>query len=102
MTRTEQEKVFADLMVKCGDILLKKGNDYATVDRLSNFKEAGAVINIPPHMVALTMATIKISRIKSLSITCATPENESVQDSWIDLINYSILGYMCHMESSKK
>lgn len=98
MTQPEQSTVFKELMEKCGTILLKKGNDYATADRLSNFKEAGALVNLPPHLVAITMAAIKMSRIKSLTQSGLTPENESVEDSWLDLINYCILGYMCHKE----
>lgn len=101
MTRTEQEDAFKAIMEKCGDTLLKKGNDYSTVvDRLSNFKEVAVMENRLPAQVALTMAAVKISRLKSLMNQGRYPEvdNESVEDSWIDLINYAILGYMCHME----
>ena len=46
MNRLEQEQHLEEIFCKIKEIQLKKGNDYANTDRLSNFKLAGDICGI--------------------------------------------------------
>jgi len=81
------------------EILISKGKDYSNDNnRLKNFKEASVIANIMSgHNSRITetdsilfMIGNKISRIGNLKNK--SPENETVLDSWIDLLNYVKLG----------
>lgn len=92
---------------KCKSTLLKKGKDYSGMeDRLKNFKEVNAAFNAfalsksdTPLNIALVMVCIKIDRICNLINEGCTPANESLEDSFIDLINYAVLMYALYKES---
>lgn len=99
MTQSQQQEAFERLVDKMRGIMLKKGNDYSNADRLSNFKQVGAVCNISSAKVALVLASVKISRITNLLDSGAKPNNESLEDSAIDLCIYSILNYMVLSET---
>lgn len=91
MTQQEQLKHFEALTAQMKQILFKKGNDYANTDRLSNFKLAGAICGLTPEQNCLSLIATKVARLGVLLNTNNTPNNESIQDSVIDLANYSIL-----------
>jgi len=98
MTQQEQEKVFNTLVEELRDILLKKGNDYSGVDRLSNFKMVGNIVGITSEQNCLSLVATKVARLGNLLSTDKEPNNEPIEDSIKDLINYSILLYMLHNE----
>lgn len=81
--------------------LTSKGNDYSKEDLLSNFKEVAATVNITPAQVALTLICVKTSRLGTLLSSNTPPSNESVQDSVLDLANYSFLLHAILSEESK-
>lgn len=95
MNQQQFQKCFEDTVTQMREMLLKKGNDYngitAEVDRLSNFKDVGAVTTTQPLKTALTMVSMKVSRLSSLYDKNSPPENESVADSSIDLLCYAML-----------
>ena len=91
MTLEEQQAHFDKLVKQMEDILLKKGNDYANADRLSNFKLAGAVCQITPEQQCLSLIATKVARLGILLKSGKQPNNESINDSVIDLINYGVL-----------
>lgn len=73
-------------------VLLKKGNDYANADRLSNFKLAGNICGISPEMNCLSLIATKVARLGVLlSNEDRQPNNESIKDSVLDLANYAVL-----------
>jgi hypothetical protein len=37
----------------------------------------------------------KVSRLKNLLQNNSEPKNESIEDSWLDLANYAIIGVLC-------
>jgi len=43
MNLAQQQELFDDFVENQKSIMLKKGNDYANEDRLSNFKLAGSI-----------------------------------------------------------
>lgn len=91
MTRKEQNDRFNELVKKSEEILLKKGSDYSNEDALSNFKQVSLITQVPVETVALVLIGIKVARLGNLFNKDSNPSNESVYDSVIDLLNYSIL-----------
>lgn len=98
MTPQQFQNAFEKTVTQMRELMLKKGNDYngtgINIDRLSNFKDVGAVTKTKPEEVALTMISMKVSRLTSLYNSDTPPENESVADSSIDLLVYSMLHHL--------
>jgi hypothetical protein len=105
MTVEEQlkhvEKLDGDLL----NILKSKGKDYADTDVLSNFKIVSEIVKLAkintelPEGYSMLMVILKIVRIWNLKQSGKTPENESLLDSYKDLINYCKLSYLCEIEN---
>lgn len=91
MNLIQQEAYFDTMVNSMRDTMLKKGNDYSNVDRLSNFKLSGAIVGSTPEQTCLTLIAIKVSRLGILLNTNSKPNNESIQDTLLDLANYTIL-----------
>ena len=98
MTITEQQNHLKEVTTKIKDILLKKGNDYANADRLSNFKLAGNICGISPQLNCLSLIATKVARLGVLLNSEHEPNNESIADSIIDLACYSVLLSMLNDE----
>lgn len=86
----EQEQHFERMMAKIGQTMLKKGNDYADLDRLSNFKKAGEICGMSAEQQCLSLIATKVARLGIL-INGKAPNNEAIRDSVLDLTTYSIL-----------
>lgn len=81
-----------------GEVLLSKGNDYASEgDVLKNFKEVSTICSMlgidsrqlyGTHMFYIVL---KIQRICNLLFSNKKPSNESIQDTLMDLRNYIFL-----------
>lgn len=91
MTISEQEEHFNKLIEKMRTTMLKKGNDYSTKDRLGIFKVVAGMCNVTPLKVCQIMMCLKIQRMINLTDQGLSPENESVQDTSVDLACYAIL-----------
>jgi hypothetical protein len=91
MNRETQEKVFDETIETMRGIMFKKGNDYANTDRLSNFKLAGTISGLNAELNCLSLIATKVARLGVLLNTDGTPNNESVDDSLIDLATYAVL-----------
>lgn len=102
MTKQEQEKHFKEMTEKMANIMLSKGNDYANTDRLSNFKLAGGVSGLNAELNCLSLIATKVARLGVLLNSNNEPNNESVQDSVLDLANYAILLSMILSEKTTK
>ena len=94
MTRTEQKAHFESVVEEIRKIQLSKGGDYANEDRLSNFKLAGSICGLTAEQNCLSLIATKVARLGVLLSGYAHPNNESVDDSIIDLISYGILLHM--------
>ena len=77
-------------MAKIGQTMLKKGNDYADLDRLSNFKRAGEICGMSAEQQCLSLIATKVARLGIL-LNGKAPNNEAIRDSVLDLTTYSIL-----------
>lgn len=85
---------FSLLIEELDDTLIKKGNDYANQDKLSNFKLAGNITGIGAPLNCLNLIATKVARLGVLLNSDKEPSNESIKDSVKDLICYGILLHM--------
>jgi len=90
MTKEEQIKSFDEFVSKMRQVLLNKGDDYANIDRLSNFKLAGNICGLNPELNCLSLIATKVARLGVL-LNGKEAKNESIQDSILDLANYAAL-----------
>ena len=91
MIAKTQEYHFNVMVEQMHKILISKGGDYANEDRLSNFKLAGSIIGLTPEMNCLSLIATKVARLGVLLNSDKAPNNESIDDSIIDLANYAVL-----------
>lgn len=90
MTKENQLQFFNDFTAQQAQIMLSKGDDYAGADRLSNFKKVAMMCNCSPELVILNLIATKVARLSEL-MSGKAPKNESIEDSMLDLANYTIL-----------
>lgn len=69
--------------LQIAEIVISKQHDYGH-DNILAFREQGLVVRLWD----------KISRLKNLIWKNATPKNESIQDTFIDIGGYAIIGLM--------
>lgn len=101
MTREKQEAHFDAFVQKQRETLLRKGNDYSSIDRLSNFKLAGSICGLTPEQNCLSLIATKVARLGVL-LGGKVPNNESIQDSILDLANYAVLLDMIISDKEEK
>ena len=73
------------IFVECAVLLDEKNRDYGP-GNISAFGERGVIVR----------ANDKIERLKTLVWGERSPEHEKVEDTWLDLANYGVIGLMCH------
>ena len=91
MNQKKQEYIFDQTIDKMREIMLSKGNDYANEDRLSNFKLAGSICGLSPQQNCLSLIATKVARLGVLLKEKSEPNNESIEDSLVDMANYTLL-----------
>ena len=91
MTKKEQKAHFNYIVDEMEKVLFSKGDDYANEDRLSNFKLAGAITGGDARTNCLNLIATKVARLGVLINSKEKPNNESIEDSVLDLANYSVL-----------
>ena len=91
MTKKEQMAHFGYITGEMRKTLFSKGDDYANEDRLSNFKLAGAISGGDARTNCLNLIATKVARLGVLINTDKEPNNESIEDSVLDLANYAVL-----------
>ena len=93
MTRDELLQIHKELCTRSCELMKKKSEDYATgSDPFANFKR-GEVLGFATCEEGLMLRVVdKISRISTfLKRGQLNVENESVEDSIMDIINYMVL-----------
>lgn len=101
MNKEEQIKTLDSFTKKMFETITKKGNDYAGIDRLSNFKSRATFLGTTTEKILLGDILLKVTRLKELINNDKVPENESIQDTLLDLSCYSFLNY-CVLEEKNK
>ena len=82
--RTEMGKKALALALKNVQVLDSKQLDYGSAN-IADFGEYGVLVR----------ANDKVARLKNLLTNVASPRNESIEDSWLDLSNYSLIAVLC-------
>jgi hypothetical protein len=91
MTSEEQKKMFEYFTSKQREVLISKGHDYADKDVLSNFKLSGSICQLSPEKNCLSLIATKVARLGILLNSNENPKHESIDDSILDLANYTFL-----------
>lgn len=87
----------SNILSKCISIMDAKKNDYAeNSNRYSNFEESAKIAGIKPEQAIITLMGVKVARLRQLTVNNKEIKNESINDSILDLINYSLIlgGYV--------
>lgn len=102
MNIDRQKEVFNIIVTQMEDVMFKKGNDYANKDRLSNFKLAGTIAGGTAETNCLNMIATKVARLGVLLNADTIPNNESIDDSILDLANYAVLLRMIRVDREEE
>lgn len=80
------------LLNKCLQLLASKNHDYSeTQDAFANFKLAAHIAGIPTEQTLLTLLGMKLARLNQLMGKGKHPKHEAVEDTLMDIINYTLL-----------
>lgn len=91
MNKQQQQELDFELFTEeMRQILIQKGNDYASENAPTNFELAGAICGLSPQLNCLSLIATKVARLGVL-LHGKEPKNESVHDSILDLANYAFL-----------
>lgn len=107
MKQEEQLKFVQQLNEQGVELLKSKGHDYAGVDVLKNFKQMKELISVLEidtnkiEGIHMFYIVLKIQRLCNLLFSGKEAKNESIQDTLIDLRNYTDL-LNCTLEEKKK
>ena len=94
MRRTKIEAVSYDLYLRRMKLFQLKNEDYAGMDALANFKRLAEICKVwgvdvsRPSGCAEYLAILKLDRYFNLRRQGKSPQNESIQDTFMDLANY--------------
>lgn len=95
LSSENRDDMVEDFFKKQRELLKSKGSDYAGEDVLSNFRLAGMIVNQntkhPDAINCLNLIGTKVARLGQLLSSSSDVQNESIQDSVIDLANYTVL-----------
>lgn len=92
MVLKDQQNFFKNFVANMESVMFRKGSDYSNTDRLSNFKYAGSICGLTAEQNCLSLIATKVARLGVLlDPQAGEPNNESVDDSILDLANYAIL-----------
>lgn len=96
-----------EILNRSRDIHLKKREDYATnptADPFENFDRSNQVALWFPDSYKSFGVLIgtKLARLGSLLVTGRTPNNESIDDTFLDLVTYCALFYAYWKERTMK
>lgn len=86
-----------NLFKKCQELLISKGNDYTKgieIDRHENFKKQQQLaewFENPIDRPYVNLIGVKLARLSALLNNDKIPNNESIEDTFVDLINYCAL-----------
>lgn len=87
-----EAKLIDKLFQECLTIVQSKAKDYANDnDCFCNFKHIASMSKLPVWQTFMVFMCCKIARLNELLSSSKEPNNESIEDSLKDLINYAAL-----------
>jgi hypothetical protein len=98
-------KEFVELLKRMNDIHAKKNKDYADqANPFENFDRQAEVSSWFDHNIDKSFAgmmALKMARLATLLNKAGEPNFESIEDTFIDLANYSVLWAAWHKRYDK-
>ena len=91
MTPETFESIISAQIVNCETILCSKAKEYATADRLHNFKVAGALQGISPVQALMGMMTKHTVSVADMCMSGKAYPQELWDEKITDSINYLLL-----------
>ena len=91
MTTDNFNKIIQAQIKHCESILCSKAEEYATADRLHNFKVAGALQGIPPVQALMGMMTKHTVSVADMCMSAGTYPQALWDEKITDSINYLLL-----------
>ena len=91
MTTEKFEVIINSQIEECKRILCSKAKEYATADRLHNFKVAGALQGISPIKALMGMMTKHTVSVADMCMSGETYPQELWDEKITDSINYLLL-----------
>lgn len=91
MTAEKFEEIISTQIVRCETILCSKAEEYATADRLHNFKVAGALQGISPVQALMGMMTKHTVSVADMCMSGEAYPQELWDEKITDSINYLLL-----------
>lgn len=86
------EAAFQDLQERKLELLRKKNSDYASrEDVFWNFGQIAELAGVTLEQTFLVFLACKLARLGNLLKSSKEPQNESIEDSLVDLSNYADL-----------
>lgn len=104
MTAQEFNEVAKELIGHCQSTLMYKAGEYATDDRLYNFKQPVSLMNSNPAQVCLWYQMKHIASIAKIAEEInqgKLPSKALLEEKCGDMLNYTILFYACVTEMSE-
>lgn len=90
MTRDELFQLHKDLCDKARELMQRKNHDYASQDPFDNFYVVEALRITSAEEGILVRMSDKLARLASV-LKKGSQVDESVEDTVLDLVNYSVL-----------
>lgn len=91
MTTDNFNKIIQAQIERCETILCKKAEEYATEDRLHNFKVAGALQGVSPVQALMGMMTKHTVSVADMCMSAETYPQALWDEKITDSINYLLL-----------
>lgn len=99
--RNQGHPMFFDILKEMGDLHKKKGADYGVDEDIFLNVRQSAEWGVSPWVGAMVRAGDKVVRLKSAAAG-NNLKNESVEDSFIDLAFYAIIGLILYRDEEGK
>jgi len=97
MTDIEIPEHLIPALTKMLSVLGKKRSDYAGEDAWSNFRATADHFDLEIYEAADFNEVQKLSRLKTLRRSGKPPQNESIEDTYLDKANFALLSYAMYL-----
>ena len=92
MNRTQLFQFAQDFFHEAYEILQSKNDDYSQESNpVSNFEFIGKMVGISPAQAAFSRMMDKVARLQECLEKGTTVKDETLRDTLMDLVNYSVL-----------
>lgn len=105
MNAEKFEALSKELLKQCETTMFQKSKEYATEDRLHNFRQPTSMMEVSPAEVCLFYQMKHIASITKIAKEVTSgklPSKEMLKEKCQDMINYTLLFHALVMEEIEK